>query len=290
MHSRRARARPGGAAFRLVSSVVWLAVAATVPAGAHGPLHEQIADLSARIAQEPRNAALYLRRGELYGLHGDCDAALADLDRAARLAPDLAAVDLARGRTLLRAGRLAPAKEALDRFLAREPDHREANVTRARVLVKLGDYRSAVRDYGRALVGWERPEPEHYVERAQAFAALGDLEQAVRALDEGIAKLGPIVSLQIPAIDFELAAGRMEAALARVDAIASRSPRPEPWLARRGEILERSGRAAEARRAYEAALAGLRLARPTRTTGELESRLRAALTRLAAHEEKEKEP
>ena len=282
--------RPGVPGVRLVAFVVWFCFIAAGPVGAHGPLHEQIAELNARIDHDPRDAGLYLRRGELYGLHGDCDAALADFDRVARLAPALAAVDLARGKALFRAGRLAPAQDALDRFLAREPDHPDGNVTRARVLVKLGDYQAAVRDYGRAIAMWERPEPEHYVEWAQAFAALGDLERAVRALDDGIAKLGPIVSLQIPAIDLELAVGRVEAALARVDAIASRAPRPEPWLARRGEILERAGRAAEARRAYEVALAGLRLARATRATGELESKLRAALTRLGEDRGTEKEP
>jgi predicted Zn-dependent protease len=269
---------------------VWLCVIAGLPAAAHGPLHEQIAELTARIERDPRDAFLYLRRGELRALHGDGDAALADLDRAARLAPALAAVDLARGKALLGVGRLAPAREALDRFLSREPDHPEGTLTRARVLVALGDNRAAALDYGRAIAKRDRPEPEHYVEWARALAGLGDPGRAVHALDEGMAKLGPIVSLQVPAIDLDLAAGRIEAALARVDALASSLPRPEPWLARRGEILERAGRAEEARRAYEAALAGLRLARTTRTTEELESRLRAALARLGAGPVKGDEP
>ena len=269
---------------------MWLCSFAAGPVAAHGPIHEQIEALSARIDQDPRNGALYLRRGELWGQDGDCEAALADFGRAARLAPQLAVVDLARGRALLRAGRLAPAREALDRFLARDTDHPEASATRARVLMKLADYRGAARDYDRAIAGWERPEPEYYVERARAYAALGDLAQALRGLDEGIVKLGPIVSLELPAIEMELDGGHHEAALARVDVIATQAPRQEPWLARRGEILERAGRGADARRAYDAALGALGVARPTRATQELESRVRAALARLKAHGDTEDEP
>ncbi len=267
-----------------------LCACAAAPAAAHGPIHEQIADLSARIEQDPGNARLYLRRGELQDIHGDFEAALLDLDRAARLAPALAVVDLVRGKTLLRAGRPAPAKEALDRFLTGDPDHPEASATRARALVQIGDYRAATRDYTRAIAGWESPAPEYLLERARAFAALGDFEAAVRGLDEGMARLGPIVSLQLPAIDLELAGGRDEKALARVDAIVSRTKHPSPWLARRGEILERSGRNREAQSAYQAALAALGSARPTRASRELEAKVLAALVRLVAQEMKEAEP
>jgi tetratricopeptide (TPR) repeat protein len=276
---------------RVVPVVAWLAAFAGGTASAHGPLHEQIEALGTRIEQDPSDAMLYLRRGELLGLHGECDAALADFDSAAFLAPSLAAVELARGKALAEDGRLVPARLALDRFMARSPGHAEAHALRARVLLKLGDPRGAVEDYERAIAGWERPEPEYYLERARVLANLGDLGRAVRGLDEGIAKLGPVVSLELPAIDIELAAGRYERALARVDRIAARFPRRAPWLARRGEILERAGRLPEARQAYLEALETSRLARPTGATLELRARVARALARLgSAGVESEVEP
>ena len=105
---------------------------------AHDGLHEQLAEVSARLRRDPRNASLYLKRGELYRLHREWRRAAADYDRAARLDPRLAAVDFARGRMLFEAGRHVAAKSALDRFLSAEPRHAEALTTRARVLVRLG--------------------------------------------------------------------------------------------------------------------------------------------------------
>lgn len=257
-------------------------VGAADPASAHGPIHEQIADITARIQRDPQNAALYLRRGDLLGLDGDCESALADFVAAERLAPRLGTLDLARGHALLRCGRLAAAREPLDRFLAAHPDHRGARALRARVLLALGDFRGAAGDYDRALAGLAGPAPDDYVARASAWAAAGEPERALRGLDEGIVRLGPIVSLELPAIEIELSRGRLDAALARVDTIAARTPRREPWLARRAEILERADRADEARAACEAALLGLAKARPTRTNRELEGRLQAMLARLNA--------
>ncbi|MGH9461291.1 MAG: tetratricopeptide repeat protein [Vicinamibacteria bacterium] len=255
------------------------------PAAAHGPIDEQIALLTKRIQEDPQDATLYLRRGELNGLHEDWDAAWSDFDKATELSPDLTAVDLARGKTLLHARQFRRAQEALDLFLARHPEHPDALLTRARVLLELGGAAASARDYGRAIAGLEKLEqskPEYYLEWTRAFTEVGDSEHALRALDQGIAILGPIVSLQLPAIDLELTRGQYDAALARLETVSAQSPRVEPWLVRRGEILEQAGRSTEALCAYEEALAGLE----PLTTGrmaELESKVRASIARLRLH-------
>ena len=109
------------------------------------------------------------------------------------------------------------------------------------------------------------------------------VDEALRGLDEGLRRLGPLTTLQLFAIDFELANNRYEAALARLETITAQSPRKEPWLARRGEILEQAGRAAQARLAYEQALAAIESLparhRTTEATAKLEAQIRAALAR-----------
>ena len=265
----------------LVLAAALLFTAGAPRAAAHDGLHEQIAEVSARLKREPRSASLYLKRGELYRLHRDWRRAAADYDRAARLDPRLAAVDFARGRMFYEAGRHRAAKSALDRFLRAEPQHAEALTTRARVLARLGLRAEAAQDFTRALA--LAPEPELFVERAAATAAAGapHTREALRGLDEGIARHGPLVTLQLPAIELELREGRYDAALARLDTVAAKSPRQESWLARRGDILLRAGRTQEARTAYAAALAALeKLPAPrrrTRAVVELETRVRAAL-------------
>lgn len=270
-----------------------------LPAAAHGPIHEQIAALTKRIQQDSQNAALHLKRGELHSYHGEWDAALSDYERAAQLDPALATVDLARGKTLLHAGRYTQAKDALDRFLAGHPEDPEALATRARTQVRLGQPRAAVEDFTRAILQGERVGhliPDYYLERARALVAQGGTqdEDALRGLDEGIARLGPLVSLQLYAIELELGAKRYEGALARLESVAAQTPRKESWLARRAEILEQAGRQGEARLAYEQAVEAIESLSPrhrkTRATLKLEAQVRAALARLERNPKQEVDP
>ena len=236
---------------------------------AHDGVHEQIAEVTRQIERDPKNAALYLKRGELHRLHRDWDKATLDYDRAARLNPQLAVVDLARGRMLYESGKHEPAKLALDRFLAQQPEHVEA----AR------DFTAAI------MLSSPRPQPEMYIERAQTLAAAGIefRDEALRGLDEGMEKLGPLITLQLAALDLELAQKRYDRALARLERIAAGSPRKETWLARRGEIMEQAERKTEAHESYAAALAAIETLPPHRrrvkAVTELETRLRAALRR-----------
>ncbi len=255
-------------------------------AAAHGDVHEQIAAVSAQLEREPRNAALLLKRGELHRVHQDWGAALADFQRVAALDPDLAAIDFYRGRLLLEAGHPTEARSYLDRFLAREPNSVQALLTRARVHAKLGDRAAAARDYTRAISQAREPEPEFYLERAEALAASGGpgVEDALRGLDEGMKRLGPLITLQLAAIELELARRNFDAALARLEQITTRAVRKETWLARRGEILEQAGRSGEAQKAYESALdaiVSLSAARGgTAAIRDLQQRVRESLVRL----------
>jgi tetratricopeptide (TPR) repeat protein len=277
------------------------------PVAGHGDLHERIAAVTRRIEQEPRNPELYLKRGELHRFHRDWDAALADYERVTQLDPRNSAADLARGLVFLEAGWPRSARIALDRFLVSQPDRAEAHAARARALVQLGERRAAADSFGRAIALRPQPDPEDYLERAQALAGAGEayLDEALRGLDEGMQKLGPLVALQLYAIDLERQRKKYDAALARLDHLAA-PPAPEAgqerhasaaapanrspgWLERRGEILEEAGRPAEARAAYEAALAAIASLpshrRGVKATVELEARLRAAIARLGKGEQ-----
>jgi predicted RNA polymerase sigma factor len=69
--------------------------------------------------------------------------------------------------------------------------------------------------------------------------------------------LGPVPALERRALELEQSLGNTDAALARLEALASSSERPESWLKLRGDLLAKAGRSAEARDAYAAALAAL---------------------------------
>ena len=73
----------------------------------------------------------------------------------------------------------------------------------------------------------------------------------------------------------ELSRGRYERALERLERIAAQSPRKEPWLIRRGEILEQAGRTDEARAAYAGALEAIESLPSTRRWNRAAQRLEA---------------
>jgi len=250
-------------------------------ASAHGPLHEHIQRLTKEIEQFPDSADLYLQRGELHRHHQNWKSALADYTIAESLAPSLAMVDLCRGKLFLDAGDPKQAKAVLDCFLAKAPNDAEGLLTRGRALVQLGLHSPAADDFTRAIQNLEMPQPEFYYERSQALVAAGRLIEALHGIDEGIARLGEIVTLQVYAIDLEIKLQCYDAALARVEKVASQSPRKEKWLARRGEILQMAGRDEEARQAFQAALREIESLssrhRNTKAVIDLEKRVRAAI-------------
>ena len=270
---------------RLLKKATWLlgvGILLSSFAQAHEGLHEQIAAITTKIKRDPKNASLYLQRGELHRLHHDWSHAAADYDRAARLQPGLTIVDLARGKMLFESGRFQRAKLVLDRFLRLQPNHFEGLLTRARVLAKIGSTAGAVKDFTQAIAQSTVSDPELYLERADAIAKDGKrIDEALSGLDEGIKRLGPIVTLQLSAIELELRRHDYEGALSRLDLIAAQSERKEAWLVRRGEILKLAGRDEEARAAFNAALVAIESLPPERRQSKavtaLQVRARSAL-------------
>ena len=269
---------------RLAAAVALAVLLAAAPVLGHGAFDDRVAALSARIEQQP-SADHYLERSSWYRGHGDHAAALADLEQAEQLDPARAELGLHRGRLALATGRPEEAVAPLEDLLARAPDHPEANLALARALAELERPRDAAVHYTRAIEAAPVVIPSHYLERADVLLAAAEPQAALEGLDVGLARLGPVVALANRAIEIELAQGRVDAALVRLDRLASRATRQETWLARRAEILEGSGRRAAARAAYAGTLAEIEglpaRRRATPAMAELEARAREGVARLA---------
>jgi tetratricopeptide (TPR) repeat protein len=273
--------------FRLDSLLAGLvaSLALAHSAAAHGEVHGEIEALTKRVAQSPKCAELFYRRGELHRLHRDWAAALRDFERALALDPRLDGARFAHGRTLLEAGRPKEALPVLDAFLAHHAEHGEAHVWRARALAALGRHADAAAGFERAVALLRRPRPGHFVEHARALADAQRPAAAVEALDKGMRALGAIVTLQSYAIELELSQGRHDAAIRRVEAILARARRPERWLFKLGEIQERAGRKDRAAAAYRAALKAIAALPPSHrgvaATRELAATIQARAEKLA---------
>jgi tetratricopeptide (TPR) repeat protein len=267
-------------------AITLLAMFSAPSAWGHAELLLQLEEATKEIEKNPNVADLYIKRGELHRTHADWEQAFADYERALSLSPGLPTIDLLRGRLFLEAGWPLSARAFLDRSIARNPSYVDAWVLRARALTKLEERLAAAADYDRALTLYPEPGPDLFIERAQVLAAEGPehYARALQGLDDAIAKMGPLVTLQLYAVDVELKQKSYDAALARIDKVAARSPRKETWLARRGEILVQAGRTLEAAQAYKAALAAMQTLPPGRRNVpamlELDRRLKEELKNL----------
>jgi tetratricopeptide (TPR) repeat protein len=252
----------------------------------HADLIEQIRALTAQIAAEPTNAALLLRRADLHRRHEEFAEAHADVDAAGKLQPDLADVWFMRAKVLWDEGKPAGTLDQLERVLRKEPAFAEGLAFRGRCRARQEQFAGAIADFSAAIKLYPDPSPDLWLERARAQAASGDLAAAVAGLDQGMQRLGPIPSLEMPAVEYELQRTNISGALVRMDRIIARYPVKEPWLASRGELLEQAGRFAEAREAFQQVLSGIEGYAPARrglvATTRLETRAREGVARLEA--------
>lgn len=275
---------------RVLSTALVLGAAHTAilpqRACAHSELIIQIDAVTAEIQKDPNNAELYLRRGQLRREHSEFDLAKSDFDKVESLSPNWPHLDALRAKLYLDWGWPLTARALADKYLAKNPSNVDALILRARIHQRLSMSRSAANDYDLAIELSAEPSPDLFVERCQLLTNLGSehLAEALRGLDDGIKRLGPLVTLQLFAIETEVKQQRYDGALARVDQITERSPRKETWLARRAEILVQAGRKAEARKAYEASLAALNSLPPARRNvpamAELARRIQQAIDSL----------
>lgn len=249
-------------------------------ATAHVGLDELDARSAAVVAARPDDASAHLERARVLQLEHQWDAALVALESAAARGADVDVVGGIRAAVYLDAGFPRMAKLEVDRVLARRPDAAELLVVRASAWVALGNPEAAAADYGEAIAKGPMPTPELVLARRDVLVGLGKRADAVQALDDGMARVGHVVSLEMPAVDLEVELGRYDAALVRLDRLARTTSVPNPlWIARRGDVLVRAGRATEARAEYAKALELIdaRAARRAQPFEDLKRRLETAL-------------
>lgn len=238
---------------RASAAFALLAAAAVANLCAHPEIDDALARLNAQIAAAPNDAELYVQRGELYARHDEWVVAEANYLRASELAPQHPRLPEARGALELATGRPAEARAHFDAALALDPANVAVRVLRARAHVALKATDAAVKDFDTALDHLAAPPPELYLERAKLLPP----DAAIRSLDEGVERLGPAITLHLAALALEESLGRIDAAVARIDRIVADCERKESWLKRRGDVLLRAGRLAEARTSYASALAAI---------------------------------
>lgn len=269
------------------AAILICCIASPQSVSAHGELLIRIGEATKKIEAATNHlATLYLQRGELYREDQNWAEAEADYSRAAQQDPKLEAGDFCRAKLLDDSGQLEASRDMFNKVIARSPKNGEAFIGRARVLVKLNEPQPATADFQEGLKLLTNPKSEYFLELAQILMTQNKTDEALHTLDSGIKKFGPIVPLQLYALELELARKNTDAALSRLDTIIERAERKENWLARRGDILLAAGRSAEARKSFNASLAAIKLLpmvlQKASPMQNLQSRVQMALDKTAA--------
>jgi tetratricopeptide (TPR) repeat protein len=230
------------------------AMLAATAAFAHADMNFVAQEVDKMVAANPGDPELLLRQAQVRKHAGNWDGALVSLALALAHGADRDAVASARAAVFLAAGFPQMAAFEYGTVLAHRPDAYDVLFERGRAELALGHVEAADQDFARAIGSMRTPQPEHVALRADTLRARGRAADAVRALDEGMARLGPVPSLVLSAIALELELQRYDSALARLDMLLTTAPTNAAWIARRADILKQAQRPAEARAEFARAL------------------------------------
>lgn len=217
---------------------------------ADGSFHDVLKRLTVLLEASPNDDCLHFQLACAYIEHGDWAACLAEVERVERLAPGKHPTRFLEGRAFSTGGDYQMALYALDDVLNVEPTHAAALAERGKVYLKLHNSEKALVDYQLAFKVDNAVQRQWYVDAGVGFIALGQLKQGVDILDQALHQFGPDPDFLIPQVEAALALRDFNRALRDVDLLKDLWPRPEPWMARRAQILSLAGRPTEAEAAW----------------------------------------
>jgi tetratricopeptide (TPR) repeat protein len=255
-------------------------VLAATAAVAHPDANFVAQEVDKLVAAKPGDPELLMQQAQVRKRADNWDGALVSLALALAHGADRDAVAAARGSVFLAAGFPQMAVFEYTTVLARKPDAYDILFERGRAELALGHAEAADQDFARAISSMSAPRPEHIAVRADTLRAAGRHAEAVRALDQGMARLGPLPALMLSAIDVEVELQRYDSALARLDTLLAKTPTNAAWITRRAEILKQAQRTDEARAEFKRALQQIEakpLQRQSKASKALAERLRGEL-------------
>lgn len=268
-------ARPLGPATLLLATLLG------APLSAHDGVSRELAVLEHRLRAAPDDLSLRLAAAVARRRAGDAQGALRDVDVALAGSPDHLDARLLRGLALADLGRDDDALVELSRVLDRG-EVRPALVARATLLEARGDLLGARSDWDRAVT--VAMDPEAALARGHVDERLGDLERAVEGYEAAFAALSGSLPVRLALVRAASLAGRHGRAIALADELVEASAAKADALLTRAGALAAAGRASDARRDREAALAdceALLRERPTDLRRLTKARVLAALGRKA---------
>lgn len=248
-----------------------------VPVQAHEDIELQIESLNQELSVDTNNGEHYLKRAELHRIHQDWRAALEDYDRAEQFGVASDILNFYKGRMYFEAGEEESALALLNKAIAAMPSHVPSLVERSKLSIH--PKYSAVSDLDRAIQLSSNPSPDLFLNRANLIIAndANDIEKMISGLEQGVARLGPLVSLIEFGVNQSEVFGRWETAQKLIEdlpAILRQSPK---WLFKEGQIQEKLTNKDVAQQLYKNALQKIKELPPSRANSAANIELKSLI-------------
>ncbi|MCP4036235.1 MAG: DNRLRE domain-containing protein, partial [bacterium] len=279
LRRRRSKARVMAS---IVASAGLLSLAET-QAAAHVEPGEHVAELTRAIERAEDKAPLLVEGGRLWLQARRFEKAVSAFERAIEIAPRSAPAYYHAAEALTELARFDEARVRIHEFRARVYDNPAALTRalrlRARTHAAAGDLEQAARDWERFITQAGQPSPDDFLEWSTSLAS--NKPAALAALEVGLARLGPLASLERRAYAIEMESGLYTEASARAERWLSKRRENVFLLPYLAEAYRHLGRDAETREIWRriiAATEDLPAYRRAPAFLELEARARRALT------------
>lgn len=208
--------------------------------------------MNSQLTASPHNSRLHVRRASLLLENEQPALALEAIVRAHTLGADSLSIALIEAKALLALHRSA---ESLA-ILAAYPPTVPVLSQRVLALHASGESGAAIAEC-RTLLATD-PDPDIAFLAAEILIETHDTPAAIKLLDSALPAESRPSSIELRALEYEISLKSWNAALARTARHISSSPRPEPWIARRAEILTLAGRTADATTTWQNLLTTIR--------------------------------
>ncbi|RTR37897.1 tetratricopeptide repeat protein [Shewanella canadensis] len=202
------------------------------------------------------DAHLYLQRGELHGENRHWELAWRDFQSALKNThDDNLRLDIwfYMGRMRLQAGMPDEAKILLSKVIALDPRYKSARLNLARTYLALEEYDLATDEMDSFMSLLNRPTPDQFIERAMMAKSIEieGLSKAIEGLNDGIDRLGPIVTLIELLVDSYLEQDETQLALSAIERLPGSVKALPRWQLKKGDIYYLQMRFVDAQAAYQ---------------------------------------
>ncbi len=232
---------------------------------AHDEVHHAIHELDHQIEAQPHQLDLYFLRGQMHQKNNHFNAAFSDFQTCQLLAkkqhkilpkPTLSLAKLCFQQELYYLALLFA-----DKYISQTSpsNHTYAYITKARCYAQLNKEIKAKALWEKVLATTPTPKPEYYLTTASIILKANnkDATGAIQCLQNGIKKLGDIITLQTKIIEIAQQHQQYEVAITMLNYIIKNQKRQEKWLLQKANLLLAANQPQKAKQTYQQTLTAI---------------------------------